>query len=293
MIKLSQNELLDESFGDIMRGIGKASIAAAKSIAPGLVDKAMAVAKPFVDTAKAFSSMQPKAVLKEKLKTEYFNTFDYKSATNFKEAKLPNDPDGGSRVSITFTAKRIKGVSQLQPAGSGLQGGQGNAETYTAILTRSQKGVGGEYQVEIRDSQNKIIRGTKDKTQKQRTSWADAFEEEDFTSPIRGQDLANWISDTVGYLRSARLQSLYSTSASQGYTATHTASSASVEDLIAQITGRVITDTFDPADIDKVKKVFVSAKMFNEQIKMTGKSQLNFLIDSYNMIYELPKHKNY
>jgi hypothetical protein len=284
MIKLSQNELLDEGFGDIVRGIGKASIAAAKGIAPGLVDKAVAVAKPFIDTAKAFSSMQPKAVLKEKLKTEYFNTFDYKSATNFKEAKLPNDTKGSSRVSITFTAKRIKGVSQLQPAGTGLQGGQGDEETYTAILTRSQKGVGGEYQVEIRDSQNKIIRGTKDKTQKQRPSWSDAFEDEDFTQPITGRDLANWISDTV-YLKSARLNSLYSTSS-----ITPLSSPSSVEDFIVQLTGKTLADD---ADIDKIKAAFVRAKIFNEQIKMTGKSQLNFLIDSYNMIYELPKHKNY
>ena len=283
MIKLSQNELLDEGFGDIVRGIGKASIAAAKGIAPGLVDKAVAVAKPFIDTAKAFSSMQPKDVLKEKLKTEYFNTFDYKSATNFKEAKLPNDTKGSSRVSITFTAKRIKGVSQLQPAGTGLQGGQGDEETYTAILTRSQKGVGGEYQVEIRDSQNKIIRGTKDKSQKTRPSWSDAFEAEDFTQPITGQDLANWISDTV-YLKSARLQSLYSTSSLTPL------SSSSVEDFIVQLTGKNLADD---ADIDKIKAAFVRAKIFNEQIKMTGKSQLNFLIDSYNMIYELPKHKNY
>ena len=284
MIKLSQNELLDEGFGDIVRGIGKASIAAAKGIAPGLVDKAVAVAKPFIDTAKAFSSMQPKAVLKEKLKTEYFNTFDYKSATNFKEAKLPNDTKGSSRVSITFTAKRIKGVSQLQPAGTGLQGGQGDEETYTAILTRSQKGVGGEYQVEIRDSQNKIIRGTKDKTQKQRPSWSDAFEDEDFTQPITGRDLANWISDTV-YLKPARLNSLYSTSS-----ITPLSSPSSVEDFIVQLTGKTLADD---ADIDKIKAAFVRAKIFNEQIKMTGKSQLNFLIDSYNMIYELPKHKNY
>ena len=284
MIKLSQNELLDEGFGDIVRGIGKASIAAAKGIAPGLVDKAVAVAKPFIDTAKAFSSMQPKAVLKEKLKTEYFNTFDYKSATNFKEAKLPNDTKGSSRVSITFTAKRIKGVSQLQPAGTGLQGGQGDEETYTAILTRSQKGVGGEYQVEIRDPQNKIIRGTKDKTQKQRPSWSDAFEDEDFTQPITGRDLANWISDTV-YLKPARLNSLYSTSS-----ITPLSSPSSVEDFIVQLTGKTLADD---ADIDKIKAAFVRAKIFNEQIKMTGKSQLNFLIDSYNMIYELPKHKNY
>lgn len=286
MIKLSQNELLNEGFGDIVRGIGKASIAAAKGIAPGLVDKAAAVAKPFVDTAKAFSSMQPKAVLKEKLKTEYFNTFDYKSATNFKEAKLPNDSDGSSRVSITFTAKRIKGVSQLQPAGSGLQGGEGNAETYTAILTRSQKGVGGEYQVEIRDSQNKIIRGTKDKDQKQRTSWDDAFESEDFTLPIKGQDLANWISDTV-YLKAARLNSLFSTSNLPPL------SSPTIEDFIKLRTSKELDVDLDPNDIFLVKKAFVRAKIFNEQIKKTGKSQLNFLIDSYNVVYELPKHKNY
>jgi hypothetical protein len=63
-----------------------------------------------------------------------------------------------------------------------------------------------------------------------------------------------------------------------------------VEDFIVQLTGKTLADH---ADIDIIKAAFVRAKIFNEQIKMTGKSQLNFLIDSYNMIYELPKHKNY
>jgi len=287
MIKLSQNELLDEGFGDIVRGIGKASLAAAKGIAPGLVDQVKQVAAPFVDTVKAFSSMQPKAVLKEKLKTEYFNTFDYASVKNLKEAKLPNDPGGGSRVSITFTAKRIKGVTQLQPAGSGLQGGQGDEEIYTAILTRSQKGVGGEYQVEIRDSQNKIIRGTKDKRQKQRPSWADAFEDEDFGPSIKVQDLVNWIND-ITHLRGPRITSLYTTNNIP------TSSPESIEDFIKQLTKKTQgADVLDDAEIQLVKRAFISAKIFNEQIKKTGKSQLNFIIDSYNIVYELPKHKNY
>lgn len=276
---VSQKELLQETFADIMRGIG----AAAKTVAPGLVSAYADVAAPF----KAFGSKQPTSVLKEKLKTEYFNTFDYKSIKIGKPVTLPNDPQGGSRISIPFTAKRIKGVT-VQPSLYGtdeLQGGTEGEQTYTAILTRDKKGVDGEYRVEVRDSQNRTISGTKDKNQKQRPSWKDAFDNEDFTSPISIQDLANWIEDTV-YLKDRRLIQLYSTNNLTS------ASQPTILDFITQILPSVANPNNLTADeINNIKRIFINSKVFNEQIYKNKKSQLNFLIDSYNMRYEVSINK--
>lgn len=147
---VSQRELIQETFADVVRGIG----AMAKTMAPGLVNAYKDVYAPI----KTFRSKQPVYALREKLKTEYFNTFDYKSVKIGKPTTLPNDPQGGSRISIPFTAKRIKKVSIQKSIGTGtLQGGTENEQLYTAILTRSKKGVDGEYNVEIRNSKNNVI----------------------------------------------------------------------------------------------------------------------------------------
>jgi len=294
---VSQKELLQETFADIMRGIG----AAAKTMAPGLVSAYADVAAPF----KAFGSKQPVMFLRKKLKTDYFNTFDYKSVRIGKPVTLPNDPQGGSRISVPFTAKRIKGIStSQQPSLSGstsqqpsLSGGVDAEQTYTAILTRSEKGIDGEYSVEIRDSQNRTISGTKDKNQKQRPSWKDAFDNEDFTSPISIQDLANWIEDTV-YLKDRRLEQLYTTNQIPSPTAPN---KRTILDFITQILSpnvqpplsspQVNLSNLTADQINNIKRIFINSKVFNEQIYKNKKSQLNFLIDSYNMRYEVSINK--
>lgn len=285
---VSQKELLQETFADIMRGIG----AAAKTMAPGLVNAYKDVYAPI----KTFRSKQPGYALREKLKTEYFNTFDYKSVKIGKPTTLPNDPQGGSRISIPFTAQRIKGVTQQQPQGSGLQGGTEADQTYTAILTRDKGGVDGEYRVEVRDSQNRVINpGTKDKKQKQRPSWKDAFDDEDFTAPISVQDLANWIEDTV-YLKERRLQQLHSTNNIPILSNKPTILSFLYGILLNTTAGIPAgspggVDNLTSNQINQVKDIFVKSKVFNEQAYKNKKSQLNFLIDSYNMRYEVSINK--
>lgn len=284
---VSQRELIQETFADVVRGIG----AMAKTMAPGLVNAYKDVYAPI----KTFRSKQPVYALREKLKSEYFNTFDYKSVKIGKPTTLPNDPQGGSRISIPFTAKRIKGVTQQQPQGSGLQGGLEDEQTYTAILTRDKKGVDGEYRVEVRDSQNRVINpGTKDKNQKQRPSWKDAFENEDFTQPISIQDLANWIEDTV-YLKERRLQQLYTTNNMLP------PNKPTILMFITRILVRSTTgnkpnepggiNNLTINQINKVKDIFIKSKIFNES-KQDKKSQLKFLIDSYNMRYEVSIDKS-
>ena len=154
MRKISQRELVEEGFGDVVRGGARAFMATkiGQAIKSDL--------QPISDVVSAFRGQQPKQVLKDKLKSEFYNTFNYNTVKIGKEKKLPDDNKGNSRIAIEFTANLIKRVS-LSGAGD-LQGGEKDPETYTAILTRTRKGPAGEYSLVVVDSSNKrVISGAK------------------------------------------------------------------------------------------------------------------------------------
>lgn len=285
---LSQQELLQETFSDVMRGIG----AAAKVMAPGLVSNFNAVAAPF----KAFKSKQPVAVLKEALKTTYFNTFDNKTVKIGKPVPLQGDKSGMSRISIPFTATRIKAVSANKPVGTGVQGGTVGPESYTAILTRSRKGVEGEYSVEIRDNNNRIVSGEKQKREKNVPSWDQEYEDADLPQNPSINDIEGWI-ESIIWLKGRILSSLYK---SNNLTATQ--SRETLGDFMWQyLNNKVglpvpVQQPNDPLEeplsaqqVNALKQIFVQRRMFTEN--KAQKSQLNFLIDSYNMRYEVSINK--
>lgn len=170
MRKESQRELIEEGFGDIVRG-------AASAFMQSRIGQAIKRdLQPFTDIKKAFSQQSPKGTLQYELKNRYYRTFDYKSIQLGKEQKLPGDEKHDNRVSIPFTAKRLRGISGSTSTG-GLSGGKDDQEQFTAILSRNRKGVSGInsegevgiYELEVvRDATGRRIepdtRSTRDKT---------------------------------------------------------------------------------------------------------------------------------
>ena len=168
MRKESQRQLVEEGFGDIVRGAASAFMQSklGQAIKQDL--------QPFTDIKKAFDRQSPKATLQYELKNSFYRTFDYRSIQLGKEQKLSGDEKHDNRVSIPFTAKRMKGISGNTTTG-GLSGGKEGQEQFTAILSRNRKGVSGinsdvgVYQLEVvRDATGKKIepdtRSTRDTT---------------------------------------------------------------------------------------------------------------------------------
>ena len=160
MRKISQRQLVEEGFGDIVRG------AASAFMSTKLGQAIKSDLQPISDVVGSFKAQQPMSVLKNALTEKYYNVFNINTVKYGKEKKLQGDSKGNSRVAIEFTAKRINDVSTT---GSGLQGGENAPEKYTAILTRTKKGSSGNYNIEIRDNSNKVIVGAK-KTKKTKKS---------------------------------------------------------------------------------------------------------------------------
>jgi hypothetical protein len=297
MRKESQRELIQEGFGDIVRGAARAFMSSklGQAIKSDL--------QPFSDMASAFRGQQPKQVLKDALKTEYYNTFNLNTVKIGKEKKLQGDSAGNSRVAIEFTAKRIKGVNVASAPGT-LQGGEGSSdptkagqdEQYTAILTRTKKGASGDYTLEIRDSSNRVIRGTKDKKQREKVSWGEEFADADWPNPsdISVSDLAAWIEDAAGSAltrprRTALAREFGFTPSGNGY--------IGIEDMLTTFLRRSSTDQVLRPEIENIRKVFIKQRIFAESTSSinTGKNnkptQLQLLESSYNLRYELPINK--
>jgi len=284
---LSQQELLQETFSDVMRGIG----AAAKVVAPGLVNNFNAVAAPF----KAFKSKQPADVLKEALKTTYFNTFDNKTVKIGKPVPLQGDKSGMSRISIPFTATRIKAVSANKSVGTGVQGGTVGPESYTAILTRSKKGVEGEYSIEIRDKNNRIISGEKQKREKNVPSWDQEYEDADLPQNPSINDIEGWI-ESIIWLKGRILNSLYRSNSiavpqkeTLGDFMLQYLNNKGALAVTVQPNNDPLEAPLNAQQVDALKQVFIQRRIFTEN--KAQKSQLNFLIDSYNMRYEVSINK--
>jgi hypothetical protein len=278
-MRISQRELLNESFADIVRGIG----AAAKVMATGLVQSYQAVYEPI----KAFRSKQPVGALKEALKTTYFNTFDYKTVRIGKTAPLPNDRSGASRISIKFTAKRIKGISR---GNTNLEGGYDGPNEYTAILTRDKKGVGGEYRVEIRDQNNNVIAGESDKENKiGKKDWDTLYSSSNLGSTPTVRALAQWIGSTIKRYKENELLELYQYEIVANNPGFPIPSNPTLTQfLVDYLNGPTSTDPVNSADVTKIKDLLKREQLISES---NNKSQLNFLKNSYNLVYEVSVNK--
>jgi hypothetical protein len=298
MRKESQRQLVEEGFGDIVRGAARAFMTSklGQAIKSDL--------QPFSDMASAFRGQQPKQVLKDALKTEYYNTFNLNTVKIGKEKKLQGDSAGNSRVAIEFTAKRIRGVNVPNAPGE-LEGGEGStdpskkgeAEQYTAILTRTKKGSSGDYTLEIRDSSNRIInKGTKDKKQREKVSWGEEFADADWPNPsnISVSDLAAWIEDAAGSAltkprRIALAREFGASASGTDY--------IGVEDMLKAFLRRSPTTQVTEPERESIRKIFIKQRIFAESVaavntsKSNKPTQLQLLESSYNLRYELPINK--
>ncbi len=313
MSKLSQQELLTEGFLDIVRQAavkaGGAIVGAAKNVGKDFLTM-NPNANLFASAASGAKEGFAKANtlygrLKKALKDEYYNTFNYNTVKFGKTKRLQGDSSGNSRMAVEFTAKRIRGVNVPSAPGT-LQGGEGSAdpskagqaEQYTAIFTRTKKGSGGEYLLEIRDSSNRVIRGTKDKKQREKISWGEEFATADWPNPsnITVADLAAWIEDAVGYgvltrPRRAALANAFGITGSNGtQTVEQILTNPNATPIILGSQGPPLTSTtpLTQQQIETIKRQFIQLRIFTESHK---KTQLQLLESSYNLIYELPINK--
>lgn len=196
MRKASQRQLVNEAFADVMRGIG----AALKQTKIG--QAVAADLAPITNFRKTFKDQQPAAVLREKLKTDYFRTFDYKSVKLGKATKLPDDAKKDNRVAIPFTAMLIKKVSK-DPTTGKLVGGKEALERFTAILSRDKKGLSGNYGVEvIQDSSGNVV-GTGKKEEPDRIdaeTWNEIITDiQALTTNFNLNDVMNVLTRHTGY----------------------------------------------------------------------------------------------
>jgi hypothetical protein len=195
MRKTSQRQLVNEAFADVMRGIGSALKQT------GIGQAIISDLSPITNLRKAFRDQQPAAVLKEKLKTDYFRIFDYKTVQIGKETKLPNDDKHDNRVSIPFKARLIKSVSKDTTTGK-LVGGKEVLEDFTAILSRDRKGLSGNYGVEvIQDSSGNVI-GTGKREAPDRIdakTWNDIITDIQALTSFSLNDVMNVLTRHTGY----------------------------------------------------------------------------------------------
>jgi len=273
---LSQQELLQETFSDVMRGIG----AAAKVVAPGLVNNLNAVAAPF----KAFSEKQPVAALKKAMKERYYAVFNLKSIKYDSPKTLPKDKAGLVRVTIPFTAERFKKVEAITPGSpGGIEGGLELPEQYNAILTRTPEGT---YDVEIKDQSNNTVQGLKDKEVSTKKDWNQLYSQSGLGSTPTVKEIARWISSSIKNYGKEGIKELYADELSNNKPPSPLTFTSFLKDFLNKAPDVQI----DANDILKIRKLLKQEQLIKENTK-TQKSQLNFLLDSYNMRYEISINK--
>lgn len=144
MEKLSQLELMNETFSDIMRGLGSAIKVGAEAIAPEIIDPAKKLAAPAINATKAFRSHQPKIFAMKELKDNYFQKF------NPKTIKLGKPSTGGlvnsNETVIPFEAEPYDKSGVLMPR-----------SRYVAHVLRGPKGL----QMFVKDAGGKSITAPK------------------------------------------------------------------------------------------------------------------------------------
>jgi len=273
---LSQQELLQETFSDVMRGIG----ATAKAMAPGLVSKFNAVAEPF----RAFGERQPLSALKKQMKEEFYNVFNLKTIKYQSPKTLPKDRSGLVRIVIPFTAERFKKVAAVTPGSpGGVEGGLEAIEQYNAILTRKPDGT---FSVEIKDQSNNTVQGLKGKEVDTKKDWNELYSQSGLGSTPTVKEIARWISSTIKNYGKEGIKELYADELPSIAIPTILTLTSFLKDFLS----KAPDDQIDANDILKIRKLLKQEQLIKETTR-TQKSQLNFLIDSYNMRYEVSINK--
>lgn len=274
---LSQQELLQETFSDVMRGIG----AAAKTIAPGLVSNFNAVAAPF----KAFGERQPLSALKKQMKENFYKVFNLKTVKYQSPKTLPKDRSGLVRIVIPFTAERFKTVAAVTPGSpAGIEGGLEAPEQYNAILTRTPDDT---YDVEIRDQSNNEVQGLKGKEVSTKKDWDQLYTSSGLGPTPTVKELGKWITAAIKNYGEEGIKELYAdelggiSPSGKVYTMT-----SFLSDRLGKDRDKAVT----PEDIQTIRGILKQEQIIKENSR-TQKSQLNFLIDSYNMRYEVSINK--
>lgn len=149
MRKLSQKEIIKESFGDIARGIASTVKTAATTLAPEITRPLGRLAEPFKQIGKAFTSNQPKLFVKSELQANYSRVFNTKTIKIKKETK---DAAKSNRTIVEFDAERFKPTGGTIPF-----------TTYYAYVVRGGKD--NTLTMDVRDSKGNQIQGEKGKVQ--------------------------------------------------------------------------------------------------------------------------------
>ena len=149
MRKLSQKEIIKESFGDIVRGVAAAAKTAATTLAPEITRPLGRIAEPFKQIGRAYTGNQPKLFVKAELQLNYSRVFNTKTIKINKETK---DPSKSNRTIVEFDAERFKPVGGTVPP-----------TTYYAYVTRGGKD--NALTMDVRDNKGNPIQGEKVKVQ--------------------------------------------------------------------------------------------------------------------------------
>lgn len=275
---VSQKELLQETFADVMRGIG----AAAKTMAPGLVSAYADVMKPL----DSFKERQPLRALKTKIKEEYYNAFDRRTIKYSKPTNLPKDKDGLNRIQIQFTAERIEGVTAVSPGQpGGIQGGVKAIETFNAILTRKPDGT---FDIAIVDESNQPVRGVKEKPESNKKSWNQLYSASGLGPAPTVKQLAKWITSSVKNYGSDGIKELFKDEL--GVRTFNKNDVLTMTTFLTRFLRKSAGVPVNAQNLQRVKQLLIDDQVVTENRKI-NKSQLNFLIDSYNMRYEVSINK--
>ncbi len=275
-MSISQKDLINEGFLDIVRGVGAAAKKVAQTVAPITTGTILDIVSAPKALYSAFASKNPTSFLKEVLKTEYRNTFDPKSIKNVKEVKLKDEPSGtlgggAARRTVTFNARRFNAISTRTAPGTG---GVGSEETFTAIMSADKSG--NISLKEIRDSSNRVIRGEKESAKKAKPRWDDEYAAAEFTENPTVSELGEWVNSEIKTFRASDVQRLSGDKANDLYK------------LIAYIAaGDANLDTNTQLTPDQIKKV----KDFFIQKRIVECSQINTL-QQLNFLYESLPYKN-
>jgi len=278
MRRYSQKELQQEAFADMMRGIASAAKATAEIVAPEIMNPLKGYAGNVAKIRDAFSNKNPVSFVKRQLKENYYNTFNLKSIDykNMKEIKLAGEKDNSNRIGVEFFAERYKTPQAAAPVPAAQQGGQNptppsyqQMARYVAILIRGPKG----FEMEIRDNNNRIIRGVKDRKTRTRFNWDDEWDDADFTTLPTYGEMRAWITHYLP--RDSRsLQSYFN--------------GTNIDNILKNILGNNNIrdlDQLTDQDIEAIKQTMKRVRLF-EYSQLNTLKQLQILNESVNSRHE-------
>lgn len=274
MGKLTQKDLINEGFLDTMRALGKASAATAKALAPEIATPLSNIIEPFKKTIDTFKLNNPSSFVNDKLKKEYSNAFYKGSPRKFRAYKIPGEPRTGGRVGISFEAIRINPVDVK----AGAAATPPKPETYYAILTRGADG----WNMEVRDSQNRVIKGQKEKEGKKSTkpSWAEEIKNAGLPATPTFRDVKLWVLDYLPK-EPARLRTIFGASNIDDVLQNLMSPASSIANTMQ---GKIFNDAtpIDAADLEALKKGLITARIFSENSQLDTLKQLKIISESLN-----------